>query len=287
MKNLIFSFIAICGTIFALPGNICAKTTIKALIVTGQNNHNWRTSHIVLQDQLQETGLFAVSSVIAEEGLDNFTDFKNYDVVVLDYNGKLWGKKTRRAFERYVKNGGGVVVYHAADNSFPTWEEFNKITALGGWEGRDEKSGPYVYWQDGRLIKDTSPGKGGSHGAQHEYVLNRRNDTHPIVKGLPQKWPHAKDELYDRMRGPGNIKDLLYTAYSDPAKGGSGREEPLVFTVDYGKARIFHIMIGHSGPEFPVAMECPEFKILFTRGTEWAATGDVTIPVPKDLSPAR
>lgn len=87
------------------------------------------------------------------------------------------------------------------------------------------------------------------------------------------------------MRGPGNIKDLLYTAYSDPEKGGSGREEPLIFKVDYGKARIFHIMLGHAGETVAAtpAMHCPGFRTLFLRGAEWAATGEVTQPLPADF----
>jgi hypothetical protein len=47
-----------------------------------------------------------------------------------------------------------------------------------------------------------SPGPGGSHGKQHEYILTARNTSHPIVQGLPLRWLHAQDELYDRMRGP-------------------------------------------------------------------------------------
>ena len=57
-----------------------------------------------------------------------------------------------------------------------------------------------MYWQDGKLVKDSSAGPGGSHGKQHEYVLNGRDKIHPIVKGLPLKWRHTQDELYDRMR---------------------------------------------------------------------------------------
>ena len=215
-------------------------------------------------------------------------DFSAYDVVVLDYNGDRWPEDTDAAFMDYVNGGGGVIVYHAADNAFSGWEEFNKVIALGGWEGRDEKSGPYYYLVDGKPVLDTAPGPGGSHGQQHEYPMNSRHKEHPIVKGLPEKWMHAQDELYDRMRGPANIKDLLYTSFSDTSLGGSGREEPLVFTVDYGKARIFHIMIGHCGPtaEENPAMQCAGFQALLLRGAEWAATGEVTQPVPSDFPSA-
>lgn len=270
-------------------GTASARKPIKTLLITGQNNHNWKVSHQVIKEILENSGLFAVDFAITpEQGGDMSVfqpDFDSYQLVVLDYNGDNWPEDTNNRFLKYVDNGGGVVVYHAADNAFSKWPEFNQICALGGWEGRNENSGPYVYWQDGRLIKDSSAGPGGSHGRQHEYVLNRRDNTHPIVKGLPLNWKHAKDELYDRMRGPGNIDAILYTAYSDKETGGSGREEPLVFTVDYKNARIFHTMLGHAGATVSdnPAMQCTGFQVLLLRGAEWAATGKVTQKVPADF----
>jgi type 1 glutamine amidotransferase len=58
-----------------------------------------------------------------------------------------------------------------------------------------------------------------------------------------------------------------------------------VFTVDYGKARIFHIMLGHCGPteEDNPAMQCAGFQTLLLRGAEWAATGEVTQSLPADF----
>ena len=268
---------------------VSARKPIKTLLITGQNNHNWQVSHNVLKQILENSGRFEVDFAVSpEQGKDMsgfVLDFSPYQLVVLAYNGDSWPEETNRRFLEYVQNGGGVVIYHAADNAFSKWPEFNKICALGGWEGRNENSGPYVYWQDGKLVKDSSAGVGGSHGRQHEYALNGRDKVHPIVKGLPLKWRHAKDELYDRMRGPGNIRDILYTAYSDKETNGSGREEPLIFTVDYGNARIFHTMLGHAGatPEDNIAMQCTGFQVLLLRGAEWAATGKVTQKVPKDF----
>ena len=267
----------------------CARKPIEGIIITGQNNHNWPVSHQALKMTLENSGMFdmdvAVSPAAGEDMSGFSVDFSRYKVVVLDYNGDSWPDSMKEAFLEYVRAGGGVVVYHAADNAFSGWDEFNKIIALGGWEGRNEESGPYVYWKDGSLVKDTTPGPGGSHGAQHEYVLNSRCGDHPILKGLPEKWKHAKDELYDRMRGPGNIKDLLYSAYAPAELGGSGREEPLIFTVDYGKARVFHIMLGHAGEtlENNPAMQCAGFQELLLRGAEWCATGKVTRKVPADF----
>lgn len=262
---------------------------VKTVIITGQNNHNWPVSSVAIGQILENSGMFDVdiaTSPAAGGDMSSFNvDFSKYKLVVLDYNGDSWNDGMKEAFLNYVDNGGGVVVYHAADNAFSEWKEFNEIIALGGWGGRNENSGPYVYWEDGGLVKDCSAGRGGSHGSQREYVLTLRDGNHPIVKGLPTRWMHAKDELYDRMRGPGNIDQMFYTAYADSLKGGSGREEPLIFTVDYGKARIFHIMIGHAGPslEDNPAMQCAGFQTLLLRGAEWCARGKVTQAVPEDF----
>ena len=289
MRHLHFGKLFFVVFSLLLAYTVSARKPIKTLLITGQNNHNWQVSHVVLKQILENSGRFDVDFVISpEQGKDMsgfVLDFSPYQLVVLDYNGDSWPEETNRRFLEYVQNGGGVVIYHAADNAFSKWPEFNRICASGGWEGRNENSGPYVYWKDGKLVKDSSAGPGGSHGRQHEYVLNGRDKVHPVVKGLPLKWRHAKDELYDRMRGPGNIRDILYTAYSDKETNGSGREEPLVFTVDYGNARIFHTMLGHAGAttEDNIAMQCTGFQVLLLRGAEWAATGKVTQKVPKDF----
>lgn len=278
---LISPFLVSCSTTKAKP--------IKTLIITGQNNHNWEISHVALQKTLENSALFTVDCAISpSEGKDMskfILDFSPYELVVLDYVGDDWPQETQDRFLDFVKNGGGVVVFHAANNAFTDWEEYNKIIALGGWNNRNETSGPWVYWKDDQLIRDETKGVGGSHGNQHEYVLTARSEDHPITKGLPKQWKHAKDELYDRMRGPGDIKDLLYTAYSDQTTNGSGREEPLMFTVSYGKGRVFHTMLGHAGSslEDNIAMQCTGFQVLLLRGSEWAATGKVKQPIPMDF----
>ena len=290
-KDLFASAILV-AVLFAVGTACCRPETHRVLIVSGQNNHNWEVSHMVLERILENSGMFeAEIELTCPAGGDMSTfnpDFQAYDVVLLDYNGDRWPAATDSAFVDYVRKGGGVIVYHAADNAFAEWDEFNRIIALGGWEGRNENSGPYYYLVDGVPVLDESPGPGGSHGSQREYPMNCRNLEHPIVKGLPQVWMHARDEMYDRMRGPANIKGLLYSGYADASKGGSGREEPLVFTVDYGKARILHIMTGHCGPteEDNPAMQCAGFQTILLRGAEWAATGKVTQDVPSDFPTA-
>ncbi len=268
----------------------CEEGKIKVLIVTGQSNHAWQISHVAIRLILENSGLFAVNVAVSPETgkiMSNFKpDFSSYQLVVLDYNGDRWPEETERSFLDFVEKGGGVIIYHAANNAFRDWKEYNRIIGFGGWEDRNETAGPYIYMRDGRLVYDKeSPGCAGSHGFQHEFVLNCSNSEHPVTKGLPVAWRHAQDELYDRMRGPGIVKDVLFWGYSDPATKGSGRDEMAIFTVDYGKARIFHTTLGHAGNTLDdnIAMQCTGFQVTLLRGAEWAATGNVTQPVPDDF----
>jgi uncharacterized protein len=287
IKSTIFVVISIFTV--ALTGTSCTQQEdLKALILTGQNNHNWQSSSIRLKMILENAGVFSVDMKISpgrDEDMSGFiVDFSPYDVVVLNYNGAEWPSKTKEKFVTYVENGGGVVIYHAANNSFPNWKEYNEMTGLGGWEGRDENWGPYIYIENGEVIRDDSPGSGGRHGDQHEFVMEAFKPDHPIMMGLPEKWKHTKDELYSKMRGPAKNMEILAYACDDKKFNGTGRNEPLLLTISYGEGRIFHTMLGNVGGEvYPPALECAGFITTLQRGAEWAATGKVTQKVPENF----
>ncbi len=264
-----------------------AEPTLKTLIIEGQNNHaTWPKTSQMMKKYLEETGLFTVDIArTAAKGTDETfkPDFSKYDVVVSNYNGAPWPMETQTAFVNYVKDGGGFVVVHAANNSFGNWKEYNEIIGLGGWDNRNEKSGPYVYLDDsGKIVRDSAKGRGGNHGAQHPFQVIVRDADHPITKGMPREWMHAQDELYDLLRGPAENIHILATAYADKRKGGSSRHEPMIFTVQYGKGRVFHTPMGHAD----YSHECVGFIISLQRGAEWAATGKVTLPIPDDFPTA-
>jgi len=260
---------------------------LKALIVDGQNNHDWRSTTPVLKALLEDAGLFTVDVATTPgqgKPMDSFRpDFAKYDVVVSNYTGDNWPKATQDALVDYMNNGGGLVIYHAADNAFPNWKEWNEMIAIGGWGGRNEKSGPMVRYRDGKVVFDTSPGAGGTHGPQHAFQVVTRERQHAIMAGLPEKWMHASDELYSKLRGPAKNMTVLATAYADPAKNGTGENEPALFTIRYGKGRVFHTVLGHAAEQ----CRCVGFIVTFQRGTEWAATGRVTqMDVPEDFPTA-
>ena len=290
MKKQYLLFIIVAGllTFFSACKN---QAVYKTLIITGQNNHNWKASSPVLKEILDESGLFSAEIMIApDKGGDMKTfdpDFSKFKLVVIDYNGDSWSEKTNNAFVEYVKNGGGVVIYHAADNSFPAWKEYNQMTGLGGWGERNQKDGPYIYYKNDKLVTDTSAGIGGSHGKRREFLVRSRINDHPITRGLPVNWLHGTDELYSQLRGPAENMQILATAFADSAAGGGTmRDEPVLMTITYGKGRIFHTTMGHADEGGGPSMQCAGFITTLQRGAEWAVTGDVTQKVPWDFPSA-
>ncbi|MEM7477914.1 MAG: ThuA domain-containing protein, partial [Planctomycetota bacterium] len=268
----IFSLLIIASSNIAL-----AQEKLAALIIDGQNNHKaWPKTTMMMKDYLDASGRFTVDiertkvtwqgkelvkQYPLEDGKayedlpkskvdpDFAPEFSKYDVVISNFgwNAAAWPEKTQAAFEEFVSSGGGLAVIHAADNSFPEWEAYNKMIGIGGWGGRNEKSGPYVYFdKNDKEVRDTSPGKGGSHGPQHEFTIVVRDSEHPITKGLPHNWMHSADELYQQLRGPAGNMTILATAYASPDYRGLDRHEPMVMTIDYGKGRVFHTPMGHS-----------------------------------------
>jgi type 1 glutamine amidotransferase len=306
-----------CATIFNLHANVIHtelpgwfKPKIKVLIVDGQNNHDvWPKSTLMMKKYLEETGLFKVDIARTQylwkaereksflplanvgdkvsldqpkEDHDFSPNFSKYDVVVSNFGWKAayWPKATQEAFEKFVNNGGGFVSVHAANNSFPNWKEYNKMIGLGGWGDRNEKDGPYVYYDmDGKLIRDNSKGTAGDHGAQHNFPVTIRNAEHPITKGMPQVWLSAKGECYAKLRGPAENMTILATGKDLSDKAPTDRNEPIFITVNYGKGRIFNTILGHDDYSF----EGVGFIISFTRGVEWTATGKVSQKIPSDF----
>ncbi len=295
------------------------------------NHYVWPKTTMMMKDYLEETGLFTVDihrmdslwlgrkynqsrpepyeSFIETYPLEDKTydishepiktsnfemDFSPYDVIIsnLGEQAALWPENTRTAFESYMANGGGLVIVHAANNPWGEWDEFNKMIGLGAWGGRDINTGPYVYYNDaGEIVRDTSEGVGGSHGPEYEFELTTRAPDHPIMKGLPNKWLHTQDELYERMRGPFENATILATAFADVEKNappwdpnvkGLGQHVPQLMAIKYGDGRIFHTTLGH----FDYSMEGVGFITTLQRGAEWAATGNVTQEVPSDFPTA-
>ncbi|TWT80082.1 Trehalose utilization [Planctomycetes bacterium CA13] len=287
-----------------------ADAKLRALIIDGQNNHLvWPKSTIMMKQYLEDTGLFEVDvartqytwkadrekAFLPLAGVGETEDLKDpksdpdfqpkfdgYDVVISNFGWKAadWPKATQQALEAFVEGGGGFVSVHAADNSFPAWKEYNRMIGLGGWGGRNEKDGPYVYFtNEGELVRDETPGGCGAHGPAHLIPITVRDTAHPITKGMPKVWMTTKDECYAKLRGPAEKMTILATGKDMSGRAPTDRHEPILMVIDYGQGHVFHTTLGHDD----YSCEGVGFIVSFTRGVEWAATGKVTQPLPDDF----
>jgi len=263
-----------------------AADKINVLIIDGQHNHNWKATTPVVKDALEKTGRFAVEVATTpgakdpKEAWDKFRpDFSKCQVVLVNYHGQAWPREVNDAMLKFLEGGGGLVFYHAAVFSHQGWAEWNKAMGMG-W--RPASYGDRVALDDAgkpvRVPKGEGPGSG--HGPAHAFEIIVRDKEHPVMKGLPEKWVHVKDELYHGMRGPCENIAILATAFSSKEMKGTGMHEPMVWTVSYGKARVFVSALGHDASNTAV----PDTATLLARGAEWAATGQVTIPVPAEFT---
>ena len=266
-----------------------AADPLKLLIIDGQNNHDWKTMTPPMKASLEATGRFTVDvattpdkSAAKETWYSFHPEFSKYDVVLSNYNGQPWPERVQKSLEDYVSNGGGLVVVHAANNAFEGWPEWNKMIGLG-W--RKNTFGDRLTIDDAGNVVRAPKGEGpdSSHGPPHVYKIKVRDPEHPVMKGMPAEWTHAKDELYHGQRGPAENMHILATAYSSSEFKGTGTNEPMIWVIPYGKGRVFTTVMGHVFPNQTEAIRCVGFQTVVARGSEWAATGKVTVPIPSDF----
>jgi len=269
----------------ALAADDAAPAKIAVLIIDGQNNHKWQDTTPAIKEMLGKTGRFTVDVATtpekkaAKEAWDKFRpDFAKYGAVLMNYNGDPWPEEVRKSFEKYMTDGGGLVFYHAAVFAFADWKAFNDMMGMG-WRKANQGMRLTID-ADGKEVRTPSgEGPASGHGPAHPFGIDVRDPKHPVMEGLPAKFMHVKDELYHGMRGPLTGMHILATAFSDNKSGGTGTNEPMVWTVPVGKGKVFVTLLGHD----VAATTAPGSAVLISRGLEWAATGKVTLSVPEGL----
>jgi type 1 glutamine amidotransferase len=288
----------LCSLLIASPCDAQSKTlakpaaVIQVLIIDGQNNHGWLPTSSALRAILAQSGVFRVDSTMSPERSAPRAHwnswnpaFENYDVLVVNYNGLLWPETVRKAFEEFVRAGGGVVFVHAANNAFQGWKAYNEMIGLG-W--RSNKFDQRLTIDDAtgkQLITPRGEGPGAGHGPQHAFLIKVRQPEHPIMRGLPATWRHGRDELYHGQRGPAANMTVLSTALSAKDKRGTGAHEPITWYIPFGQGRCVTTVMGHHGKrqkDYP-SLYCVGFQTVLQRSVQWVAKHQVTIPVPKNF----
>src|SRR5262249_48954437 len=105
-------FFRCAGLILLLVGGSVAFSQtpkLQALLITGQNNHDWRGTTPILRNLLEDTGRFEVRVIEDFRGAGPET-LAPYDVVVVNYyDGRKpelrWGERADKALIDFVAGG--------------------------------------------------------------------------------------------------------------------------------------------------------------------------------------
>lgn len=268
MKKLALILLSLILVVPLLSQQPAAPAKLRVLIITGENGHDWRSVTPELRKSLEATGRFDVRVTEEFRGATPET-LASYDVVVLNYQERRpdqrWGDRTDKALLDWVRSGKGLVMYHFSVAAFVGWDDYEKLSGAN--------------WRPNQ----------GQHSAAHDFTVDITDPDHPITRGLKKSFPQPKDELYSNLKWqPADTYHVLATAYDDHAlyQGkarqpipGAGKNEPMLWTLQFGQGRVFATMLGHDAP----AVNTPAFVTTFTRGAEWAATGNVTLPIPPEM----
>ena len=259
MSKVELSIVA-CAVMFMSVAGANGDEPICGLLITGHNNHNWQYTSRLHKETLEATGRFVIDITDSPgETLANREALKRYHIFILDYNdyheAKRWGEPAETNFLNAVREGVGVAAIHSANNAFKGWTEYEQMLAL--------------MWREGT-----------GHGKFHNFDVRITDCDHPITRGMTNFTAHP-DELYHKLVNSQNVQfHTLAAAHSSTASGGTGNDEPMAITLNFGKGRVFATPLGHvwtNQPHTKPSISDPKFKILLCRGAEWAATGKVTL----------
>ena len=273
---------------------------IRVLIVDGFSNHDWQQTTKLLRGILDRAGEFDVTVSTAPPDPDSpewatwHPKFSSYDVVIQTCNenannGLLlnfkkkpdWPEAVKRDFVDYVRNGGGVYIFHAAENAFVGWKEYEQMVALS-W--READYGTAVRIGDAGNMVRIPPNEGGAtnHGKRSDVVVTRIGDD-PIHSGMPHAWMSPDMEVYYYARGP--AENLTVLAYARDSNPKLGLLWPVEWTTTYGKGRVYISTYGHvwPGDVDPPGLRCAAVQSIVPRALEWLARRNASFLVPADF----
>jgi len=249
---------------------------IKVLIVDGFNNHNWEASTGYLKEVLEkeadcEVEVSTVPTRSSKQWAMWNPDFSLYDVIVQNTNDinndGAWPEDAQRGLEKYVSEGGGLYIFHSANNAFPEWEEYNMMIGLG-W--RKKNFGKALKIVDGQVVEiPTGDGQNTGHGKRVDITVTKLND-HPIHREMPATWLATDMEVYRYARGP--AENLTVISYAKEAK--AGLNFPIEWVTNYGEGRVYTATYGHywnNDKAPPAGMLCKSYNMILPRAIAWLA----------------
>jgi len=228
-------------TIFLLAGFVisiqsAAQQTVPILILSGKNNHNWQKTTPVLENIFKESGRFTVSLSNQPDTL-TFTDYKKFRLIISNRNSwpdtsARWDPSKEEGFERYMREGGGSLSFHAGGSSFYGWQDYHSIT-IGRW------------------------GKNTSHGPIGPALIRYSGSQNPITRGLNDFT--IRDEIWEKTDINPSATVLGWAQKLN--------RYPAILTSRYGKGRCFYTILGHDEE----VLSNPDLQHLLVQAAIWAS----------------
>lgn len=235
--------------LFCLSGLVSqldAAEPINILLITGGCCHDYEYQTKAMREAFDEQKVAAKWTVINEGGkgtkaeidLYNNPDWaKGYDVVIHNecFADTLSEEYIRKITKAHY-NGANAVVIHCAMHTYRAssindWREFLGVTSR-------------------------------KHDHQSNYPVKIVAPDHPITQGIEANWVTPKDELYIIETTWPKTK-VLATSVSEK----DGSSHPVLWTNEYGKARVFGTTYGHSNETFADK----NFRRALVQGIRWSA----------------
>lgn len=207
---------------------------LKVLVLTSESGHPYPQTTPILCKTLLDRG-FDVELATTLERVKAPNGLKPFDVVVFNGRYQQRDEAAERALVDFVDGGKGLAVIHISSNSFGGSEPWNQLC--------------------GRVW-----GPGSGHPPYGPFKVHVEDTASPITAAIEDFT--IEDEMYQRLIvAPGAKEHVLATATDGQ------RTDPMAFTLERGKGRVFHTTLGHG----PVCHRAPQFQKLVTQGVEWAA----------------
>lgn len=268
----------------AIPVNP-AEDRIRVLIISGRNSyeHDWTGVNNMLRTMMQDTKRFDVR-VTEDFDHGSLEMLKAYDVVLLNYSSrwnyadpaqKVWSDSAFKVLYQYVREGGGLVAYHSSFTWGRDIPEYRRLVGGVMLPGSSRRAPPGAF--PVHIIDREHPITQG----MREFIWTYNDDMYTNMAMDPEARIHVLATAHDaaaaydpKLTGP-KYPVAAYTPERLKTMKGIDADHPQVWTADYGKGRVFSITLGHD----EVSLHFQPLQTLILRGTEWAATGKVTLPV--------
>ncbi len=247
------SLLALFLAAFALTGLLAppaaAQQRIPVLVLTGENDTDWRWTSTWMRQVLEDCGKFDVEIALYPNGaLADDAWLERFQVIVVDYEGARWGEPAESNFLERVQGGAGVVAVGNAARAFPEWDAYREVVGCA--------------WDDAGGADPFGP------------VSIRGREQHDLTAGFGD-WSNHQDTLLLGVRPKESHRVLGVVDRADPFTGETA-EVPVVLLGEYGAGRVVTSTLGHVdwGDRRTWASQTdPQYQQFLIRACEWAATG--------------